>query len=197
MKYGAGFNMFEMLAVIMIVGIMAAIGVPMFKYVTVSNRMSGEINSLLGDMQYARNEAVKEGQTVTVCASANPTAAVPSCSRTTSWQSGWIVFSDPVNNQQLPTSAPLLRSQSAFTATDTLVADNNVQAVTFNREGFASSGPPGTETQHAAVTITLHDATANAQWTRCLAINSASSTVAGMPTNGMLATEKINIGNCK
>ncbi len=197
MKYGAGFNMFEMLAVIMIVGIMAAIGVPMFKYVTVSNRMSGEINSLLGDMQFARNEAVKEGQTVTVCASANPTASVPSCSGTTSWQSGWIVFSDPVNNQQLPTRAPVLRSQSAFTATDTLVADNNVQAVTFNREGFANSGPPGTETQHTAVTITLHDATANAQWTRCLAINSASPTVAGVPATGMLATEKINIGNCK
>jgi len=196
LKSSAGFNLFEMLAVIMIVGILTAVAVPMFKYVSVSNRMSGEINSLLGDMQYARNEAVKEGQTVTVCASANPTASVPGCSGTPSWQSGWIVFSDPVNNQQLPRGAPVLRSQPAFTATDTLVADNNAQAVTFNREGFANSGPLGNETLQTAVTITLHDATANAQWTRCLAINSASSSTVGMPTNGMLATEKVNTGHC-
>ncbi len=197
MKSSAGFNLFEMLAVIMIVGILAAIAVPMFKYVSVSNRMSGEINGLLGDMQYARNEAVKEGQTVTICASANPTATVPRCSGSTSWQSGWIVFSDPVNNQHLPTGAPVLRSQPAFTANDTLVADNSVQAVTFNREGFANSGPLGTETVQTAVTITLHDATDNTQWTRCLAINSASLSIPSLPTSGMLVTEKVNIGNCR
>src|ERR1700723_3610458 len=116
MKNISGFNLLELLIVMAIVAIMAMIGIPSFKYVTTSNRVSSEVNSLLGDMQYARNEAVKEGQTVTVCASSNATAILPGCSGSTSWQSGWIVFSDPSNNQKVPNAnAIILRVQPAFT----------------------------------------------------------------------------------
>jgi type IV fimbrial biogenesis protein FimT len=99
MKNMSGFNLFELLIVMSIVAIMAMIGIPSFKYVTAANRVSSEVNSLLGDMQYARSEAVKEGLPVTVCASANPTATAPSCSGSNAWQTGWIVFSDPTNSQ--------------------------------------------------------------------------------------------------
>jgi type IV fimbrial biogenesis protein FimT len=73
----AGFTMTELIVVMMIIGILAAIGAPTFKYVTASNRIASEINGLLGDMQFARSEAVKEGQTVTVCASSNSTYRPP------------------------------------------------------------------------------------------------------------------------
>jgi type IV fimbrial biogenesis protein FimT len=188
MKHMSGFNLLELLMVMAIVAIMAMIGIPSFRYVTTSNRVSSEVNSLLGDMQYARNEAVKEGQPVTVCASSNATATPPSCSGSTSWQSGWIVFSDPTNTQTVPNTNPvILRVQPAFTAQDTFVANSNVQAVTFNREGFPNSGPIGAVSAIVAgVTIKLHDPTANPQWTRCLAINTASTN-----TVGMLATERV------
>jgi type IV fimbrial biogenesis protein FimT len=191
MKSMSGFNLFELLIVMAIVAIMAMIGIPSFKYVTASNRVSSEVNSLLGDMQYARNEAIKEGQPVTVCASANPTASPPSCSGTTAWATGWIVFSDPTNSQTLPAGVLPLRVQPAFTAQDTFTANNNVQAVTFNRQGFANSGPIGNVAIVNNVTITLHDTTSNTQWTRCLAINTAVTS-----TVGMLATEKVGTGNC-
>jgi type IV fimbrial biogenesis protein FimT len=194
MKNMSGYNLIELLMVMAIVAIMAMIGIPSFRYVTTANRVSSEVNSLLGDMQYARNEAVKEGQTVTVCASANPTATPPSCSGTTAWHTGWIVFSDPGNSQTLPAGVLPLRVQSAFTAQDTFVANNNVQAVTFNREGFPNSGQIGSVSPiSAGVTITLHDTTANSQWTRCLAINIASTN-----TVGMLATERVSAAtpNC-
>ena len=38
-----------------------------------SSRISGEINGLLGDMQYARSEAIKQGQNVVVCVSTTGT----------------------------------------------------------------------------------------------------------------------------
>ena len=52
--------MFELLIVITISGILAAIGTASFKYLTTSNRASTEINGLLNDLQYARSEAQKQ-----------------------------------------------------------------------------------------------------------------------------------------
>jgi type IV fimbrial biogenesis protein FimT len=192
MKNMSGFNLIELLMVMAIAAIMAMIGIPSFKYVTTSNRVSSEVNSLLGDMQYARNEAVKEGQPVTVCPSTNPTATPPSCSGSNSWHTGWIVFSDPANGHTVPNANPIiLRVQPAFTPQDTFVADNAVQAVTFNRRGFATSYATGGVSVITNVTITLHDPTATSQWTRCLAINGAPT-----QTVGILGTEKAGVGNC-
>ena len=64
----AGLTLIELLIVITLMAILMGIGVPSYRYVTTSNRMSTEVNSLLGDLQYARSEAAREGQFVAVCA---------------------------------------------------------------------------------------------------------------------------------
>jgi type IV fimbrial biogenesis protein FimT len=162
MEQQRGFTLTELLVVVAIVAILLSMGVPSYRYITVSYRMSSEVNGLLGDLMLARAEAIKEGQPVTVCASANGVT----CSGATNWQNGWIMWSNPANAAQ--PAAGILRVQTKFTGTtpDTFVADNGVSAVTYNREGFATTaaGFPNT-------TITLHDSTANAAWTRCLWIS--------------------------
>jgi type IV fimbrial biogenesis protein FimT len=156
--------MLELVMVMSIAAILMAIAIPSYRYVTNANRIAAEINGLLGDMQYARAEAIKEGQTVTVCVSTNGT----SCSAANlNWQNGWIVFSD-VNGDQTFTAATdtLLRVQAAFSSTDTFVANNALAAVTFNREGFATGAGGVT----AGTLITLHANPANNASTRCLSV---------------------------
>jgi type IV fimbrial biogenesis protein FimT len=171
MKQG-GFNITELLVVMAIVAILLGIGVPSYRYITNSYRMSSEVNGLLGDLQFARGEAIKEGQWVTACVSrdgANCDAG------STTWQEGWIVFQDPNGNQTVDPGDTVLRVQNAFAGGDTFIADNGVSAVTFNREGFATAAAGG----FPSATVTLHDQSASPAWTRCLYITST----------GLMATE--------
>ena len=170
-----GFTLIELLAVITIVAILMALAVPSFRAITNSNRIASEVNGLLGDMQFARAEAIKEGQTVTVCTSADGAT----CAASANWQIGWLVFSDTNASATVGAGEPILRYQKPFPAGDTFVASNAVSAVTFNREGFAI-GLPNT------VTVTLHDSTNNAKWTRCLAITIV----------GMMTSQTAGVGAC-
>ncbi|HTX24261.1 MAG TPA: GspH/FimT family pseudopilin [Steroidobacteraceae bacterium] len=158
----SGVTLVELLAVIAIVAILLSIGVPSYQYITTSYRISSEANGLLGDLQFARVEAIKEGQTVTACVSSDGAH----CAGADGWQAGWIVFSDVSDNQTVGAADTILRVQSAFTSTDTF--DGTVTAVTFSRDGFAL----GLGTSGGA-TITLHNSTSNPNWTRCLELNVA------------------------
>jgi type IV fimbrial biogenesis protein FimT len=166
-----GFTLTELLVVMGIVAILLGIGVPSYRYITNSYRMSSEVNGLLGDLQFARGEAIKEGLTVTACVSRDGATCDAG---STTWQEGWIVFQDLNNDQTVDPGDTVLRVQNSFAGTDTFVADNGVSSVTFNREGFAT-GPGG----FPSSTVTLHDRTASAAWTRCLYITST----------GLMATE--------
>jgi type IV fimbrial biogenesis protein FimT len=175
LRRSAGFTLVELLTVITVIAIMFALGLPSYRYVTNANRISGEVNALLGDMQYARSEAIKEGQTVTVCSSSNATT----CSNTTSWRDGWIVFSDPNGNGAVDFGEPILRVQPAFPPGDTFNANQGAKWVLFNREGFALG-------LNNTVTITLHALLPDTGSTRCLAITLV----------GQLTTEVSGTGAC-
>ena len=132
--------------------ILLTVGIPSFRYITNSNRIAAEINGLVGDLQFARSEAIKEGVSVSACISTNGTA----CTGGANWQNGWIVISSAINTG-------VLRVQAPFTSTDTFVANPAVGTITFNRDGYANGIANGT-------LIELHDSTNNHNWTRCLAI---------------------------
>ena len=177
----SGFTMIELMMTVAIGAIVLVLAVPSFRYVTNANRIAAEINGLLGDLQFARAEAIKEGRTVTVCQSTTGT----SCTSTaTDWQGGWIVFSDPADVGVVDAGEIILRVQKPFSGTDTFSASNGVGAVTFNREGYAVAIANGT-------LITLHDLTNTSVWTRCLSLNligQVTTEKAGVTTNGATCT---------
>jgi type IV fimbrial biogenesis protein FimT len=170
-----GFTLLELIMTMTVAAILLAIGVPSFRYVTSANRAAGEINGLLGDMQFARGEAIKEGQTVTICAAAN---GAPPCLGTTAWENGWIVFSDVAGNGVFGGTDVLLKMQKTFSNTDTLTADNGITNVAFSREGFTSSLP-------GPVVFRLQTNPVNAAYTRCLSatiVGALSTQIGGKQT---------------
>jgi type IV fimbrial biogenesis protein FimT len=180
----AGFNLVELLVVISVASILMALGVSSYRYVTNSSRVSGEINSLLGDMQMARSEAIKRGQTITVCPANNNGTA---CVVAGSWNGGWIVFTDWNGNGAVDTGAPdndlVLRIQPGWTSNDAVTTNNaGVGFVSFNRNGLALNMPA------TDFVLTLNTNPVNPTWQRCLDITT---------TGGMQTERKGDVsGNC-
>lgn len=179
----AGFTVIELMVVVAIIAIVAIFGIPSYKSVTTQNRMAGEINDLASDIELARSAAIKQGLTVTICPSANPTATpsatTPTCSASTQWNTGWIVFIDITPNQTFSSTNgdTLLRTHGPFTGSDTLVSSTTsgtLNSITFNRMGGTTSFGNAADYSNTG-TLTLHDATNNANWRRCVILSEAGT----------------------
>jgi type IV fimbrial biogenesis protein FimT len=172
-KTQSGFSLIELMMAITMGGIIMALGVSSYKYVTNANRVSGEINALLGDMQFARYEAVKEGLTVQIC----PTAAGgTTCTATATWSGGWVVLS---NAAATSGTSLVLRRQlpfSSFSSSDTLTNNAGTAPISFNREGYAVAIASPSDM------FSLHDPSSITSYTRCLMVG----------TSGVLSTAQYN-----
>jgi type IV fimbrial biogenesis protein FimT len=130
-----GFTLVEVITVIAIASILAAVGIPNLYNATRSTRISAQANEFVGTLNYARSEAVKRGQRVTVCKSANGT----SCATTGNWDQGWIVFVDANNNNTRETTEELLRVRDSLDGDSTLIGTTNTATyVSFLSNGGAT-----------------------------------------------------------
>jgi type IV fimbrial biogenesis protein FimT len=179
MKKQAGFNLTELMIVVAIVAILLSVGIPSYRYITNSYRMSSEVNGLMGDLMLARAEAIKEGIPVTACVSRNGSTCDTG---STTWQEGWIVFKDINQSQEVDSAQDfIVRVQQPFNGGDTFTTDNALSAVTFNREGFATTAL-GAAAGFPNVTWSLKDSTANPTWTRCLWVTNIGLMTTETPT---------------
>lgn len=161
-----GFTLIELLVTIAIAVILTGLAAAPMSKMFASNRVQTEASSFVSDLMFARSEAIKRGQGVSLCASSNGTT----CLGTNTWNSGWIIYSDPTQCNPAPTPsttiATPLRRRAAFKGSDTLVATAPATnaCVSFNREGFSSN------LGSAAVVFTLHTTPTVAQATRCVSV---------------------------
>lgn len=89
-----GMTLVELLVTLAIAAILLSLAAPSMASFIQSTRLRGAANELASTLMYARSEAIKRGQSVTVCKSDNPNAVNPSCSTSATWQQGWLVFVD-------------------------------------------------------------------------------------------------------
>ncbi len=97
-----------------VAAILLSIAVPSFTASIQNNRMVTQINDLHTSLSYARSEAVKRNNNVTVCKSSNGT----SC--TGNWDNGWIVFVDNNFNGTVDAGDVILRVHGSIAGDITL-----------------------------------------------------------------------------
>jgi len=122
-----GFTLIECLMVLGIVSILLLVAVPTFHDLLGRNKTSSIIDNLSQAIYFARNEAIKQGQTVTFCGSNNG----QNCDG--HWSEGQIVVVDH--------SHRLLRSLSGLPKGDQLIWRSNLaqnEALKFTATGFTA-----------------------------------------------------------
>ena len=132
MKKLSGFTLIEMMVVVAIAGIAMAFAVPAMGTFIKNERLVTQINTLVGHLAYARNEAVTLRQQVILCASGNMT----SCSGT-DWAAGWILFVDADNSSTLNGLETILRAKAPLEGIGTTLNSSTGSMIIYDNRGFA------------------------------------------------------------
>lgn len=135
-----GFTVIELMVVIAILGVLAALAAPTFFSTLQRSAMTSAVNTFLSDIRYARGEAIKRGGAVVMCRSNAPENATPTCNtgsgtNANGWVSGWVIFQDVNNNADFNAGEPLLRVQSRIASINTIVSSNSSSKFEFTATG--------------------------------------------------------------
>lgn len=91
-KNQSGFTLYELMIVLLIVGVVLSYGIPNMTEFRQNGRMTSTANDLHSSFHLARSEAARSKTNITICASANSMADAPTCGG--EFEAGWIVFED-------------------------------------------------------------------------------------------------------
>lgn len=131
-----GFSLVELMIAVSILAILLALAVPSFQGVVASSRLTSATNDLVAALAQARSEAVKSGNRITLCKSANGT----SCASSGDWDQGWISFIDTTRSG---TSAAVDTGETVLTVTTAMppgiVINGNLSYVSFGADGMPKS----------------------------------------------------------
>ena len=131
-RQAAGFSIIEMAAVVAMVAILLAVGIPSFRQFIVNYRATAQANDLIADIAFARGEAAKLGRTVQVVA----TSGV--------WNSGWIVGADLDANGSI-TGTEQFRQHGAVDPEFNFTAAGGIASLSFGPAGQLTVPTTGAE----------------------------------------------------
>lgn len=145
-----GFTLIELLVTLGIAALILGLAAPSFSDFRANGRLTSTANDFLGAVQYARTEAIKRQQSVSVCATADPTSPAATCALGPF--RSWLVFVD-LNNNCLRAGAgeDILRADGPIDAS--VSTRSNGLCVSFAPTGFVQ---PLASTGQTSATRTLY-----------------------------------------
>ncbi len=127
-----GFSLIELMAVLVVIGMLLGVGVPAYNSLVEDNRLVTNINELASAITYARSEAMKRGVPVRICISNNGNINAAGCSNGSDWTAGWNVRVVGAGGLVLRRQSPMPGAESL----DELGNPANDGVITFDRLGF-------------------------------------------------------------
>lgn len=127
-----GFTLIELLVTLSIAAILLTVAVPNYITFVQNSRLATQANDLVTMLNYARSEAIKRNQTITVCSSTTGT----SCAGSTTWDSGLLVFADTNGDGAVDGGEDILQVRQAMEGSNTLRAGVGAR-VTYRSNGFS------------------------------------------------------------
>ncbi len=131
-----GFSLVELLVTVFVAAIFVVLAVPSFHSIRQNNQVTAIANYLSSGVILARNEAIKRGITVSVCGASS--SAQNSCSNSTNWQNGYIIFTDTNGDGVLDSGDEIIRVGQRPTLGATISAPGN--SISFSANGFVVNG---------------------------------------------------------
>jgi type IV fimbrial biogenesis protein FimT len=146
-----GFTLIELVVTLTVASILAMVAVPSYRQFVESGRLTAATNDLVGDLSYARVEAMKrgagidqpapcaraagsEGQVI-VCASSDSSTCATA---PTTWKAGWIVYwnyDGLGGNYNAANCDAMLKIHDALPSNISAVTDTGTDILKFNRIG--------------------------------------------------------------
>jgi type IV fimbrial biogenesis protein FimT len=132
-----GFTLLESLIVLVIVGVLVAIGYPAVNDLRLRRDNAAKVNLLNSSIRVAKTEAVRRGRTVTLCPASNPLADLPECGGVGSnWAAGWVIFvDDGPTPGTLEPGETIVSVQQAFGG-DGTITNNTIGSMNFQATGL-------------------------------------------------------------
>lgn len=133
-RFPRGYSLIELVVSIVIGTLLAVTGIPWFYTFVQNQRITTEVNRIIGHLHLARTAAITTGTSVVVCKSETGTDCVAQVPRGADWNSGWIVFIDKNDNGIREPEERLLQARSTIGRQITM---------TFNQPGRIRYSPMG------------------------------------------------------
>lgn len=117
-----GFTLVELLMALAVMAILGTFAVPSFHSLMDSSKLTAASNALLSSMHLARSEAIKRGNRVVLCKTADGVV----CAERGGWEQGWMVFQDTNNNGERDSNEVVIQRIQPLAASLRLTGNSTV-----------------------------------------------------------------------